>query len=85
MKQRDKWNVAYQDFVIVLPGTVNDFPKCFENLSFREECAQTNCQITIDNPPVKDLPPKKTHKQLLKKTNQKKGKETQGSILTGLV
>lgn len=47
--------MAYQNFVIVLPGVVNNLPQYFEDFCFGEECTESNSQITIDHPPVEHL------------------------------
>lgn len=43
---------AYQDFVIVLPGVVNNLPQYFEDFWFGEKCTESNSQITVNQPPV---------------------------------
>lgn len=60
--REDIWTLPYQDFVIVLPGTIDNLPQYFENFCLREQRAQSNCQITIDRPPVKNLQQKEMHK-----------------------
>lgn len=50
--------IAYQDFVIVLPGVVNDLPQYFENFCFGKKSTEANRQITIDYSPVEHLQPK---------------------------
>lgn len=50
-------NVAYQDFVIVLPGVVDNLPQYFVDFCFGQERTESNSQITINHPPVKHLQP----------------------------
>lgn len=48
-------HIAYQDFVIVLPGVVNNLPQYLKDFCFGQECTKCDSQIAIDNPPVEDL------------------------------
>ncbi len=50
-------HISYQDFVIVLPGVVDDLPQYFEDFCLGEECTESNSQITIYHPPVEHLQP----------------------------
>lgn len=50
--------IAYQDFVIVLPGVVNNLPQYFEDFCSGKKSTEANSQITIDYPPVEHLQPK---------------------------
>lgn len=50
--------IAYQDFVIVLPGVVNNLPQYFEDFCFGKKSTEANSQITIDYSPVEHLQPK---------------------------
>lgn len=55
--QKNSEHIAYQDFVIVLPGVVNNLPQYIEDFCFGEECTEAKSQITINHPPVKHLQP----------------------------
>lgn len=48
-------HTAYQDFVIVLPGVVNNLPQYFEDFCFGEKRTESNSQITINHSPVEHL------------------------------
>lgn len=50
--------IAYQDFVIVLPGVVYNLPQYFEDFCFGKKSTEANSQITIDYSPVEHLQPK---------------------------
>lgn len=52
--------LAYQDFVIVLPGVVNNLPQYFEDVCSGKKSTEANSQLTIDHPPVEHLQPKDT-------------------------
>lgn len=53
--KEQQWSTAYQDFVIVLPGVVDNLPQYFKDFCFGEERTESNSQVTINHPPVEHL------------------------------
>ena len=53
--EKNSEHLANQDFVVVLPGVVNNLPQCFEDFCFGEKRTESNGQITVDHSPVEHL------------------------------
>lgn len=52
--------IAYQDFVIVLPGVVDNLPQYLKDFCFGKKSTEANSQPTIHYSPVEHLEHKQT-------------------------